>query len=267
MTSPDRILGGHAILVTRPERQAAGLARLLRERGAEPVLFPTIEIRAASDPEPLRRALGQLRAMDLVVFASANAVAHAWPAIVAAGGLAIGTAVMAIGEGTAAALTEAGCDRVVTPAEGADSEALLATSALQDVTGRRIAIFSGSGGRELLADTLRARGACVEKVPCYARGRPALDPAPIRARLACGALSAIIATSSEGVDNLYAMLAADVVALARLPHVVPHQRIAATLRRHGADLVTVTRSGDAALVDALPGVLALRVQADPLHST
>ena len=69
-------LAGHAILVTRPAHQAAALAELIRARGGEPVLFPTIEIREAPDQRPLRDAIADLPAMDLAVFASANAASQ-----------------------------------------------------------------------------------------------------------------------------------------------------------------------------------------------
>jgi len=249
-------LAGHAILVTRPAHQAGPLTQLIRGRGGEPVLFPTIEIRDAPDQRPLRETLADLASIDLAVFASANAVARAMPAVAAAGGFARGARVAAVGEGTAAELRRFGVSDVVTPHAGADSEALLATAALLDVAGRRVAIFSGVGGRDLLAATLRERGASVAVVPCYVRACPATPTGPVRARLAAGTLSAVIATSAEGIQNLYAMLEGAGEALARLLHVTPHERVAEAARRHGAVRVVVSGSGDAAMVETLTATLA-----------
>lgn len=248
-------LAGHAILVTRPAHQAAALAELIRERGGEPVLFPTLEIREAPDQRPLRQAIADLPAIDLAVFASANAVSHALPAIAAAGGFGAATRVAAVGEGTAAELRRRGVTGILTPQAGADSEALLATRDLLDVAGRRVTIFSGVGGRDLLAATLRERGATVRVVACYVRALPATPTGPVRARLAKGTLSAIIATSAEGIHNLYAMLESDGEVLAKLLHVTPHERVAEAARRHGAVRVVVGGSGDAALVEALAAVV------------
>lgn len=249
-------LAGHAILVTRPVHQAAALAQLIRSRGGEPVLFPTLEIRDAPDPRPLHEALANLASIDLAVFASANAAARALPAIVAAGGLAPGARMAAVGEGTAAELRRLGVTDVITPTTGADSEALLATAALLDVKGRRVAIFSGVGGRDLLASTLRDRGASVVEVPCYLRACPAAPIGPVQTRLASGTLSAVTATSAEGLHNLYAMLGKDGEALAKVLHVTSHERIAEAARRHGVTRVAVSGSGDAAMVETLTAMLA-----------
>lgn len=249
-------LTGHAVLVTRPAHQAGPLARLIRERGGEPVLFPTLEIQDAPDPRPLREALARIASYGLLVFVSANAAAKAVPAIEAAGGMAAGARVAAVGEGTAAELRRLGVREVVTPEAGADSEALLHSAALRDVQGLRVAIFSGVGGRDLLAATLRERGADVCVVPCYQRARPETSGAPIRDRLAAGTLAAVTVTSAEGVRNLYAMVDDGAAMLGRLPHVASHERVARAARECGAIRVVVSGSGDLAMVDALAGVLA-----------
>jgi len=250
-------LAGRAVLVTRPRHQAGALAELIRSHGGEPVLFPTIAIRDASDPQPLQRAVANRAEFDLVVFTSANAVMKAWPWLAAAGGLSPRTRLAAVGEGTASELRAAGAVDVIVPAQGADSEALLATAALRDTSGRRVAIFTGVGGRDLLATGLAARGAVVDVVPCYERFRPEVPVAPVRARIAAGSLSAVTATSAEGVRNLYEMLAADAAALAELPHVVPHERIAQAARDRGVAAVHVCASGDAAMVSALIALLGV----------
>src|SRR5688500_19671787 len=73
------------------------------------------------------------------------------------------------GSGTRRELEKHGIANVIAPESGADSEALLATPALGDVAGKRIAILRGDGGRALLADTFAERGAQVEYVTCYRR--------------------------------------------------------------------------------------------------
>ena len=91
---------------------------------------------------------------------------------------------------------------VISPASGADSEALLATPALGDVAGRRIAILRGDGGRALLGETFVARGAQVEYITCYRR----LLPKPPARSWKPGELAAVTVSSSQGLDNLFEVL-------------------------------------------------------------
>jgi uroporphyrinogen-III synthase len=75
---PDRRLAlplaGVRVVVTRAERQAAGLAAALAAAGAEVELLPLLEVAPPADPAPLARAAAELRLYDWVVFTSANAV-------------------------------------------------------------------------------------------------------------------------------------------------------------------------------------------------
>ena len=178
-------LAGRVVLVTRPAGQGEQLADRVRAAGGEPFLFPTLAIEPVS-PSPHAAAL--LRRPDVfswAVFVSANAVAHGLPLILAAGAWPPGLRAAAVGAGTAAALRARGVPQVLAPAAGGDSESLLALAAMHEVGGQRVLVIRGVGGRELLADTLRARGAHVEYLECYRRAsacggpRTAADtPAP-----------------------------------------------------------------------------------------
>ena len=83
-----RPLFGKRVLVTRAREQAGSAAALLRDLGADVIVVPTIELRDPSDPEPLRRALSDLRAgaYGWAVFTSANGVEQTWKALLALGG-------------------------------------------------------------------------------------------------------------------------------------------------------------------------------------
>ena len=67
-------------------------------------------------------------------------------------------------------------------------------------------IFRGDGGRELLGDTLRSRGATVDYVECYRRARPAADAGPLVRALERGEIDAVAVSSSEGLRNLFEMV-------------------------------------------------------------
>jgi uroporphyrinogen-III synthase len=146
---------------------------------------------------------------------------------------------------------------VLAPADGSDSEALLALPELADARGRRVVIFRGDGGRELLGDTLAARGAAVTYATCYRRSRPDADPAPLVERWQRGALDAVTLTSSEGLANFRAMLGeAGQFFLRSTPVFVPHARIAARARASGVERVIATGAGDAGLLAGLEAFFA-----------
>ena len=83
--------------------------------------------------------------------------------------------------------------------DGFDSEALLALPEMRDLAGKRVVIFRGDGGRELLGDTLIARGAIVEYAECYRRSKPTSDAAVLLRLWARDEVLGIVITSSEGL--------------------------------------------------------------------
>ncbi|MEO8507059.1 MAG: uroporphyrinogen-III synthase [Betaproteobacteria bacterium] len=244
---PPGPLQGVGIVVTRPARQAGGLAAQLAALGATPLVFPAIVILPPPDPDALARAHAALDQFHIAIFASANAVEYGvpdpgrWPARLRT---------FAPGPGTAAALAAAGIHGVAIPQASFDSEGLLALPGLADVAGLRVAIFRGEGGRELLGDALAARGATVAYVDCYRRAAPR-SGAGLMEALRAGRVHALTLTSSEGLDNLWRLLAADARRrVQRLPAFAPHPRIAAHAHELGLTAVA-TEGSDAGLIAGL----------------
>ncbi len=245
---PKGPLAGVGVLVTRPARQAEGLVAQLAALGATPIVFPAIVILPPDDRTALDRAHASLDRYDIAIFVSANAAEYGapargrWPAALAA---------FAPGPGTAAALVAAGIADVAIPATTFDSEGLLALPALAAPSGKRVVIFRGEGGRELLGDTLRARGATVDYVGCYRRAAPTAGADGLVEALRGGRIHALTLTSSEGLDNLCALLSAeDGARLRRVPAFVPHPRIAAHAKTLGFTAIA-TGGADAGLVAGL----------------
>ena len=250
MAHPD--LAGRTILVTRPAHEAAALAEQLRAVGANPIVFPTLEIRPLPLSAASRAALRCIGASRFAVFISVNAVRHGLPLIRAAGGWPATLCAAAVGHATAAALRAEGIDRVIAPGDGSDSEALLACSELATVRDERVLIFRGAGGRELLADTLRARGAQVLYVECYERAIPQVDPAPLCRLLEAGRVDAVVAASTEGLRNLLHILPPPSrAAVCSTPLVVTHPRVAAAARELGFARVGLGGSMDDEMMEAL----------------
>ena len=238
------------MLVTRPSHQADKLARLIAEADGEPVLFPALAIEPPSDPARVKDLLLGLQAFDLAIFVSGNAVNHAlvlldstWPPSVM---------VAAVGDASAAALRRHGIVDAIVPSGNADSESLLAALQLNDLHGKRVLILRGEGGRELLAEQLRLRGAAVTYAECYRRVRASTDPEAIIARWKRGGLHAVTVMSGETLDNLQAMLESHGRQLLRTtPLFVPHASIAERAGRIGITEVVVTPPGDEGMVRGL----------------
>jgi uroporphyrinogen-III synthase len=241
-------LRGLGILITRPARQAGGFAEKIGALGGRPIIFPAIVILPPSDSAPVARAHAMLSEYDYAIFVSANAVeygvpdARSWPARLAA---------FAPGPGTADALAAVGIAAVRIPMTRFDSEGLLELPELAAAGGKRIVIFRGEGGREYLGDVLAARGARVDHVVCYRRSKPASGAIGLNETFRDGHVDAVTITSSEGLDNLWALC--DVAARAawrRCPTFVPHPRIAGRAREIGLDVVE-TAGSDAGLIAGL----------------
>lgn len=245
-------LADRGIVITRPAEQAHSLAAMVRAAGGHPILFPVIEILDLTDQRPFNALVDRLQEFDLAIFISPNAVRKAMALISARRRLPSGLTVAAIGQPSVKALERCGVTGVVAPTHGYDSEALLALPAFQEVAGKRVVIFRGEGGRELLGDTLNARGARVEYAECYRRVVPQRDAAPLMDAWARGELHAIVVTSSEGLTNLIKMIGyAGEVRLAATPVFVTHPRVAETARMHGLSKVVTTAAGDNGLLAGL----------------
>ena len=244
-------LAGKGIVVTRPAHQAQHLVRLITAAGGNAIPFPTIEIVDIPDQRPLMALIARLEEFDIAIFVSPNAVNQALKLIKVRRALPPHLKLATIGNGGVRELKRHGVVHVIAPAHF-DSEALLDMAEMRAVAGRRIVIFRGTGGRELLADTLRARGAVVEYANCYERGRPQVDAAPLFDAWASDALHAITVTSSEGLRNLFELVGdAGLAQLKTTPLFLPHTRIERTARELGFARIVLTGSGDKALVQDL----------------
>lgn len=219
-------LQGLRVLVTRPAPQAEPLCRMLELQGAVALRLPLQAIEGVRQPALAARALQRAHEADAWIFTSANAVQHArrldsgvWPKLIA------------VGAATATALRAQG--RAVELPDGAySSEGVLALAELQQISGRRYAIVTGEGGRDLLAPTLQARGASVERIAVYRR--VALPYLPQTVAELLGQTDVAIVTSGEALTRLVS-LAADHARdiLLGLPLVVPSRRVVEQARQLG----------------------------------
>lgn len=239
------------ILITRSQPGAARLAEALERAGFESRQCPVLEIRPLA-PDIARRVVAQLDQFDLAIVVSVHAVA--------AGMVLIderwrerpqSLTWIAIGAATATALGRHGIVAVVPEEES--SEGILALPETCDVTGRRVLILAGRGGRTELSTGLVQRGALVERLELYER----LAVAPDNTPLPRDGIAVVVVSSADGGRAFAAAwrLAGGDFAV---PVIAPSPRVANVLR--DLAFTTVVESAGAhagAVIDAIRTVVGV----------
>jgi len=152
------------LLITRPEKAGRDLQQCLNSRGYQSYCQPLFDYQGNANTEQLF-AIQQPLNHPIVIFISVAAVEFANKLI------PISTwqtqTYIAVGNATCQALKALGINALVP--EKHDSEGLLALAPLQNVPTKEILIIRGDGGRELIAEDLRRRGALVHYFESYRR--------------------------------------------------------------------------------------------------
>ncbi|EPS1776199.1 TPA: uroporphyrinogen-III synthase [Klebsiella aerogenes] len=196
-----------SILVTRPLPQGEELVSRLRALGRVAWSFPLIEFTPGRELAALPRQLAALGADDLLFALSQHAVefAHArllqesqrWPS---------DPAYFSIGRTTALALHTVSGKNIRYPLDREISEVLLQLPELQNIADKKALILRGNGGRELLGDTLRDRGAEVTFCECYQRCAKYYDGAEEAMRWQSRGVTTLVVTSGEMLQQLWSLI-------------------------------------------------------------
>ncbi len=204
-----RPLFGRRVLVTRAREQAGSAATLLRERGADVVLLPTIEIHPPSDPTPMIDAASALERYGWVVFTSANGVERLWGELRRQGkdARAFGRSnVAAVGPGTAAALERYGIapDVVAKDHKGEGLAAELVDALARSGEPKpRVLLARAEVARDVVPDALRTHGYEVDVVAVYkTRSPPRALLEGLSALLEAGEIDVVTFTSSSTAEHL-----------------------------------------------------------------
>ncbi len=249
--TPDHLLQGLHIAVTRPVEQAQSLCEAIHHHGGVAISFPLIAISPLDDYHAFEQQLTELDTTDWAIFISSNAVSYALPRILKKyGKIPEHLKFAAIGHQTARSLALYGVREVLIPHTRFDSETLLALAEMQDVAGKSMVIFRGVGGRELMAETLKARGAHVYFAECYRRTNPQKNADLLEAQWRQNKLDAVIVTSSEAMRHLMQM--ANHSEWLRHPTLcVNHERIAEQPKLLGLKVAVAHQPGDEAMLQCL----------------
>lgn len=155
-------------LVVRPEPQASRLSQALLTAGHQPVTSPLLSFVEGNELHRLPELLGSLSSDDYVIAVSVHAVSFTDNAL-RENGLAWPKAhYIAVGEATGNAFADVGVQGAAVPNDPR-SEGIISLPGLADVTGRRVVILRGNGGRHMISPTLSNRGAHVDYCEVYQR--------------------------------------------------------------------------------------------------
>ena len=201
----DNSLADIKVLVTRPAHQAQPLCDMINKFGGQAITLPTIDIEAIPLSDDTKETIKNWEQIDFALFISPNAVEYGLPYLLAQGEIPDKLKLVTIGKASASKVQQLlGRAPDIYPTEQYNSEALLALDELQQeaVCDKKFVIFRGLGGRELLADTLKHRGATVEYAEVYQRKLPEPNHSKLDKILKIDTPDVLTTTSDEGLKNL-----------------------------------------------------------------
>ena len=244
-------LHGLKILIPRPRPFGERIASCVESRGGTAILFSVIEITPPADFASLDASLRQLTEVDLMVLVSVSAVngvverqrALHQPAGRAA--IPEGLKVAAVGAKTAARCASLGINVDFVPGQRMSSEGLLECMNGFRVKDKKIVIFRGQSGRELLKTELEKLGAQVKYVECYRRRTTSQSIQPIIGKWARGDINAVLITSVSILESLIELLGKPNFELLKQTIVITiSRRIANQCVQAGIDQVVVADTPD-----------------------
>jgi uroporphyrinogen-III synthase len=236
-------LHGLRVLVTRPKPMGDILCQVINTSGGIATYFPTIDICPPRTPSIYQMQLKKIDRQDWLIFISPQAVYATselihldWP------NFPPHIKIAAIGGGTAKALQHANLRLDAFPTENWSSEALLNLPEFSHLTGKKIALMSGEGGRDFLQDSLVLRGAIVSKIIVYRRVKPNVNTEPYCAMLRNNQLDCAVVTSGEGLRNLMELCASAWSSLRELTIIVISSRMMDVASEYGFKQILLAKN-------------------------
>ena len=242
-----------SVIVTRPTGQEDYILSALGQGGYRTHHLPLMKIVPVEDntrSAVLRTTVQNTDQYAVIVVVSMNAAEHGlrwlddyWPQY------PIGIDWIAVGPSTAEVLEKAGLT-VHCPENSFDTEGMLTLECLHAdrITGKKVLLWRGVGGRETLANTLRAQGAQVDYAELYERQDIVHSPQQWQQALAD---KPVLMLSSTQQIEIVCQQVEDIAQRIRLL-IVPTERSARIAKEHGfTQVVAAASSHDDDLLAAL----------------
>ena len=245
-------LKGKHILLTRTVHQNEELDELVRSYGAEPELFPCLEMEPM--PDETMSGLSMLDDCSDVVFSSSNAI-HILAGLLDKENLNLATVlkdkrIAVVGNKTAKALKQYDVHIDLVP-RTSSQDGLIEAYLQRGLPRSTLMFFRADEGREALARALTSRGVKVVMVPVYRMGLPKTDSRQIISSMAAGYIDAVLLGSAKAAHNYLRRI--DDKALANQPVIVViSKKLAKAAGNLGLDVQVVAK--DASFESMLDGL-------------
>ncbi len=203
----NRPLFGKRILITRPHGQSTKLSQLLSERGAIPIVIPTIAIEQLSDYDKLDNSLKNLHYYDWIIFTSSNAIDIFFERLRAIGldSRALnGVSVATIGPSTSNSLQRHGISVDFSP-QTFTSAGIVNELSSGIHPGDEVLLPQSDISGDLLNDGLRDMGVSVDNITVYKTRTEVGSKTKIHEILNSGA-DVVTFTSASSVKNISDLL-------------------------------------------------------------
>jgi len=204
-------LFGKGIVITRPQRQADDLARLLISEGAYPISFPTIKIVPPANWHGLDEAIDKLTTYNWLIFTSANGVQFFFERLREKNKDIRdlkGIKICCIGPATARQIEDKGIKVDLVP-EQFIAEGILQSFAAMDLKGRKILIPRAAKARDVLPEGLKKFGASVDVVAAYQTVNSGKKKEDLAVLISDNKVDVLTFTSSSTVTNFVEIMGRD----------------------------------------------------------
>lgn len=196
------------IVITRPKNQATDFIKMLKAQGAEPILFPTIQIVPPRDWSELDEAIAKLELYDTVIFTSVNGVNFFFQRLKKKGrdyhslhNIRIG----AIGPRTAEQIERFHLPVDIIPNEFR-AESMVDALEKDGISGRRFLLPRAEKAREVLPEEIKQRGGYIDVVTAYRTSKGEGNVQEIKVLFQKRLIDVVTFTSSSTVKNFVDLL-------------------------------------------------------------
>ncbi len=199
------------VLITRPQNQAEEFVHLLRSKGAETIIFPTIQIIPPQSWDKVDEAISKIEVYDMIIFTSVNGVKFFFQRFKDKGEnfkRLKNIRICAIGPKTAAQVEKFHFQVSIIPKEFC-AESIVAVLGKKGMEGKRFLLPRAEKAREVIPEEIKKSGGCIDVVSVYRISKAEGDVDKVKKLFQDRAIDIVTFTSSSTVMNFVELFKGD----------------------------------------------------------